>query len=212
MPPRKTVELDWGPPGMAGVDEVGRGPLAGPVVTAAVILDPAKPISGLRDSKQLSPAARDELALVIRENALAFCVAEASVEEIDRLNILQATMLAMFRAVQGLAVQPDEVWVDGNRCPKWPYRSQAVVKGDAKIAAIAAASILAKSHRDAWMTEQHARWPEYGFDRHMGYGTPQHLAALETHGACVLHRTSFAPVRRCLERGAPVDGVPDSLF
>ena len=214
MPPRARVELEPGPPGLAGVDEVGRGPLAGPVVTAAVILDPTRPIDGLADSKQLAPAAREALALLIRERALACCVAEASVAEIDRLNILQATLLAMRRAVEGLGLVPDEVWVDGNRCPPWPYRSRAVVKGDQKIAAIAAASILAKVHRDAWMVEQHALYPHYGFDRHMGYGTPQHLAALAAHGACALHRTSFAPVRRCLDRGAsePPAGAPPSLF
>lgn len=200
MAVRRVIVLEPGPLGMAGVDEVGRGPLAGPVVAAAVMLDPARPIAGLRDSKQLTAGARETLTATIRERALAFCVAEASVEEIDRLNILNATLLAMRRAVEGLAHMPLEVWVDGNRCPVWPYRSQAVVKGDQKIAAIAAAAILAKTWRDALMSAHHHAYPEYGFDRHMGYGTPQHLAALEAHGACALHRASFAPVRRCPAR------------
>lgn len=200
MPPRKLVVLDPGPPGLCGVDEVGRGPLAGPVVTAAVILDPARPVAGLRDSKQLSPGARDDLAGLIRERALAYCIAEASVAEIDKLNILNATLLAMRRAVEGLASEPVEIWVDGNRCPIWKYRSQAIVKGDQKIAAIAAASILAKTHRDHMMIALHEHWPQYGFDHHMGYGTPQHLAALDAHGVCPIHRMSFAPVRARAQR------------
>jgi ribonuclease HII len=200
MPPRAHVVLDPGPPGLCGVDEVGRGPLAGPVVTAAVILDPARPVPGLRDSKQLSASARDELAGLIRERALAYHIAEASVAEIDKLNILNATLLAMRRAVEGLASEPVEIWVDGNRCPIWKYRSQAIVKGDQKIAAIAAASILAKCWRDTLMIALHDSWPQYGFDRHMGYGTPQHLAALEVHGVCPIHRMSFAPVRARAQR------------
>lgn len=194
------MNLHWGPPGLCGVDEAGRGPLAGPVVAAAVMLDPARPIEGLRDSKKLSAAARERLAEAIRRDALAWCVAEASVAEIDTLNILKATMLAMRRAVDGLGHAPDDVWVDGNRCPEWPWRSQAVVKGDDKVAAIAAASILAKTARDAFMCSLHETYPAYGFARHMGYGTAQHLDALKAHGACPQHRRSFAPVKLVLDQ------------
>ncbi len=197
---RDPVVLPVGPPGLCGVDEAGRGPLAGPVTAAAVMLDPARPIAGLRDSKKLSAAARERLADAIRRDALAWCVAEASVEEIDALNILKATMLAMRRAVDGLGRAPDDVWVDGNRCPEWPWRSQAVVKGDDKVAAIAAASILAKTARDAFMCRLHETYPVYGFDRHMGYGTAQHLDALKAHGACPQHRRSFAPVKLVLDQ------------
>lgn len=192
------MTLHWGPTGLAGVDEAGRGPLAGPVVAAAVMLDPERRIDGLRDSKKLSATARERLADHIRRDALAWCVAEASVQEIDTLNILGATMLAMRRAVDGLGRAPDEVWVDGNRCPQWPWRSQAVVKGDDKIAAIAAASILAKTERDRFMCRLHEIHPQYGFARHMGYGTAQHLEALKAHGACPHHRRSFAPVKLVL--------------
>ncbi len=198
--PRDPVVLHIGPPGLCGVDEAGRGPLAGPVTAAAVMLDPARPIAGLRDSKKLSAAARERLADAIRRDALAWCVAEASVEEIDALNILKATMLAMRRAVDGLGRAPDDVWVDGNRCPEWPWRSQAVVKGDDRVAAIAAASILAKTARDAAMCRLHETYPVYGFDRHMGYGTAQHLDALKAHGACPQHRRSFAPVKLVLDQ------------
>ena len=200
MTPRQTVILHVGPLGLCGVDEVGRGPLAGPVTAAAVMLDPERPIDGLRDSKKLSAAARERLADAIRERAAAWCVAEASVAEIDQLNILQATMLAMQRAVAGLGRAPDDVWVDGNRCPNWEWRSQAVVKGDDKIAAIAAASILAKTARDQYMCRLHDDYPAYGFAKHMGYGTAAHLAALKAHGACPQHRRSFAPVKLVLDQ------------
>ena len=194
------MELHWGPLGLCGVDEAGRGPLAGPVVAAAVMLDPDQRIAGLRDSKKLSAAARERLADEIRMRAAAWCVAEASVDEIDRLNILHATLLAMQRAVAGLQRPPDEVWVDGNRCPNWGWRSQAVVKGDDKVAAIAAASILAKTSRDQFMCRLHEDYPAYGFARHMGYGTAAHLAALQAHGACPQHRRSFAPVKLVLDQ------------
>lgn len=197
---RQPVILHVGPLGLCGVDEAGRGPLAGPVTAAAVMLDPARPIDGLRDSKKLSASARERLADLIRERAAAWCVAESSVTEIDQLNILQATMLAMQRAVAGLGRIPDDVWVDGNRCPNWPWRSQAVVKGDDKVAAIAAASILAKTARDQFMCRLHADYPAYGFAQHMGYGTAAHLAALKAHGACPQHRRSFAPVKLVLDQ------------
>jgi len=197
---KSPVVLHVGPLGLCGVDEAGRGPLAGPVMAAAVMLDPGQPIDGLRDSKKLSAAARERLADEIRLRAVAWCVAEASVAEIDQLNILHATMLAMQRAVAGLGRAPDEVWVDGNRCPSWAWRSQAVVKGDDKVAAIAAASILAKTTRDQFMCRLHADFPAYGFAQHMGYGTAAHLAALQTHGACPQHRRSFGPVKLVLEQ------------
>ena len=200
MTPRQPVILHVGPLGLCGVDEAGRGPLAGPVMAAAVMLDPAQPIAGLRDSKKLSAAARERLADEIRARAVAWCVAEASVAEIDRLNILQATLLAMQRAVAGLRTPPDDVWVDGNRCPDWAWRSQAVVKGDDKVAAIAAASILAKTARDQYMCRLHDDYPMYGFARHMGYGTAVHLAALQAHGACPQHRRSFSPVKLVLDQ------------
>lgn len=183
---------------VCGIDEAGRGPLAGPVVAAAVILDPARPIAGLNDSKKLSERKRVALADLIRQNALAWCVAEASVEEIDRLNILQATLLAMQRAVAGLSVRPESALVDGNRCPRLDIPVEAVVKGDGKIASIAAASILAKTIRDAGMLALHAQYPQYGFDRHMGYPTAAHCAALQAHGASPVHRKSFGPVAQQL--------------
>ncbi|MHB1085630.1 MAG: ribonuclease HII [Thiobacillus sp.] len=197
---KPAVILHVGPLGLCGVDEAGRGPLAGPVTAAAVMLDPERPIDGLRDSKKLSAAARERLADEIRRHAVAWCVAEASVAEIDQLNILHATMLAMQRAVAGLARAPDDVWVDGNRCPKWAWRSLAVVKGDDKVASIAAASILAKTSRDQFMRTLHEDYPAYGFDRHMGYGTAVHMAALKAHGACPQHRRSFGPVKRVLDQ------------
>ncbi|HQU49541.1 MAG TPA: ribonuclease HII [Casimicrobiaceae bacterium] len=179
---------------VAGVDEAGRGPLAGPVVAAAVILDPARPIEGLADSKALSARRRGVLAAAIRERAKAHAVAHADVEEIDAIDILRATMLAMRRAVEALAVVPQEVLVDGNRCPELGCAVRAIVKGDRDVPAISAASILAKTARDAMLVELDLRYPLYGFARHKGYGTPEHLAALARHGPCAAHRRSFAPV------------------
>jgi ribonuclease HII len=183
---------------VCGIDEAGRGPLAGPVVAAAVILDPANPIVGLNDSKKLSAKRRELLAVEIRAKALAWAVAEASVEEIDRINILQASLLAMQRAVEGLGVRPSHALVDGNRCPKLACTSEAIIGGDGKVASIAAASILAKTVRDAGMLELHAIYPEYGFDRHMGYPTAAHLKALREHGVTPIHRHSYAPVAQLL--------------
>jgi ribonuclease HII len=184
---------------LAGVDEVGRGPLAGDVVAAAVILDPDKPVSGLRDSKKLSEKRRQILALEIRENALAWSVARASVAEIDELNILQASLLAMRRAVESLAVQPEYVLVDGNRLPVWSYPSDAVVRGDDRVAEIAAASILAKVQRDGELVALEQQYPGYGFARHKGYPTPMHLQALRELGVTPIHRRSFGPVRELLQ-------------
>lgn len=183
---------------VAGVDEVGRGPLAGDVVTAAVILDPDRPIQGLRDSKKLSETRRQQLAEQIREQALAWSVARASVAEIDELNILQASLLAMHRAVAALVPQPEYVLVDGNRLPRWHYASEPVVKGDDRVAAIAAASILAKVQRDSELVELGRQYPGYGFDRHKGYPTAVHLEALRTLGVTPAHRKSFAPVKNLL--------------
>ena len=179
-------------------DEVGRGPLAGPVVAAAVILNPQKPITGLLDSKLLDESQRDKLDIVIRRDALAFCVSEASVEEIDTINILHASMLAMQRAVQGLDTKPHLALIDGNRCPSLDCPKQAVVKGDQRVQSISAASIIAKVARDRMMVELHDQFPEYGFDRHKGYPTPQHRRAIAEHGVTALHRRSFAPVREAL--------------
>jgi ribonuclease HII len=202
--------FDWIRPGlMAGVDEAGRGPLAGPVVAAAVILDDHNPVHGLADSKVLSPARREELFDEIRARALAFCIAQAAVEEIDTLNILQATLLAMRRAVEGLRLLPAHVLVDGNQLPVLRIPAEAVIQGDAKVAAISAASILAKVHRDRLCVEQlHRDHPQYGFDAHKGYATPEHLRALKEHGACAAHRRSFAPVRETEQGhdGAPLRG------
>ncbi len=183
---------------IAGVDEVGRGPLAGAVVAAAVILNPKKPILGLLDSKLLDEAKRDVLDREIRKKALAFCVAEASVSEIDQLNILHASMLAMQRAIEGLGVAPNLVLVDGNRCPVMEYPCQAIVKGDQRVQAISAASIIAKVFRDRQMVELHKIHPEFGFDRHKGYPTAQHRAAIMQFGVTPMHRQSFAPVRNAL--------------
>jgi ribonuclease HII len=183
---------------ICGVDEAGRGPLAGPVFAAAVILDPAKPITGLRDSKKLSEAQRDALAVQIKENALAWSIAQCSEAEIDKLNILQATMLAMRRAVEGLSTQPTLALIDGNRCPVMSVRSEAIVKGDDKVAAISAASILAKTARDAALQVLHEQYPQYAFDQHKGYPTALHLERLRAHGVSPVHRKSYAPVRALL--------------
>ncbi len=183
---------------ICGVDEAGRGPLAGPVSAAAVILDPMKPIEGLADSKKLSELQRDRLAPVIRERALAWAVAFAEVEEIDRVNIFQATLLAMRRAVAALPIQPQQVLVDGLHCPDTGIPSQAIVQGDSKVAAISAASILAKTARDALMLQLHEQYPHYGFAAHKGYPTPAHFEALRAHGASEVHRKSFKPVRDLL--------------
>jgi ribonuclease HII len=183
---------------ICGVDEAGRGPIAGPVYAAAVILDPQQPIAGLKDSKLLAPRRREALAIAIRGEAHAWAVASATVEEIDRLNILQATLLAMRRAVERLEVIPDEAWIDGDRCPRLSCRVRAVIGGDRSVPQISAASILAKTARDAEMLRLHAQYPEYALDRHKGYPTPEHLALLARHGVCEIHRRSFAPVRRLL--------------
>jgi len=188
-------------PLICGVDEAGRGPLAGPVFAAAVILDPARRVAGLADSKALSARRREALAAEIRSGALAWSVASASVEEIDALNILQASLLAMRRAVEGLAFAPAEVLVDGLHCPALAVPARSIVRGDATVAGIAAASILAKVARDADMFALHCAHPVYGFDRHKGYPTAAHLTALREHGVCAAHRRSFAPVRVLLDRG-----------
>lgn len=184
---------------IAGVDEAGRGPLAGPVFAAAVILDPERPIAGLADSKKLSAKTRERLAVLIREQALAWAVASSSVLEIDTMNILQASLLAMRRAVEALTPLPDAIEVDGLYCPNVLMPAQAIVRGDASVAAIAAASILAKTARDAELLRLAKVYPQYGFDRHKGYPTAAHLAALENYGVTHIHRRSFAPVRRLLE-------------
>lgn len=191
-------EVAYTGPNLAGVDEVGRGPLAGDVVAAAVILDPGRPISGLRDSKKLSAPRREELAQLIRERALAWSVARASVAEIDEINILQASLLAMHRAVRALDPQPGYVLVDGNRLPRWDYASEPVVKGDDRVPAIAAASILAKVQRDSELIALEKQYPGYGFAAHKGYPTAVHLQALQTLGVTPVHRRSFAPVKKLL--------------
>jgi ribonuclease HII len=206
MRSRRSFRLDqlgpgWDQPGLvAGVDEAGRGPLAGPVFAAAVILDDLRPVRGLADSKSLSPRRRERLADEIRAHALCCAVASASVAEIDRVNILQASLLAMQRAVEGLRLIPRRVVVDGNRAPALAMTVAAVVKGDAKVAAISAASILAKVERDRFCEALHLEFPDYGFASHKGYPTPQHLAALARFGPCEAHRRSFGPVRLVLER------------
>jgi len=199
VPAGQQLDLAWHGAGLvAGVDEAGRGPLAGPVVAAAVVLDDASPIRGLADSKTLSAGRREQLFDEILARALCSGIALASVEEIDRLNILQATLLAMRRAVQGLRILPSRVLVDGNRLPVLPVPAEAVVRGDARVPSIAAASILAKVHRDRLCDQLHEAHPQYGFATHKGYPTPDHLAALRLHGPCPAHRRSFAPVRAAL--------------
>jgi ribonuclease HII len=183
---------------IAGVDEVGRGPLAGPVVAAAVILDSDKPIDGLMDSKKLSEARRETLSLEIRQKSLAWAIARAEVEEIDTLNILQASLLAMQRAVEQLSLAPQQVLVDGNRCPKLSYPVEAIVQGDNRVPAISAASIIAKVARDNEMVQLAQQYPGYGFEGHKGYPTRRHLQALEKLGVCPIHRRSYAPVKKCL--------------
>ncbi len=194
--------LIWDAPGLiAGVDEAGRGPLAGPVVAAAVILDDLKPIAGLADSKKLTALKRERLYDEIRAKALCCSIAEATVEEIDELNVLQATMLAMRRAVEGLRLKPTKVLVDGNRLPVLDVLAEAIVKGDSKVQAISAASILAKVTRDRWCEQIDREYPVYGFAKHKGYGTADHLQALRAHGPTPWHRRSFAPVAQCLALG-----------
>ena len=188
-------------PVICGVDEAGRGTLAGPVYAGAVILDPRRPVDGLKDSKQLSATRRDLLEVHIKECAAAWAVGVASVEEIDRLNILQATFLAMRRAVEALARSFDEVWVDGNQRPPWDFATRMVVGGDAKVAQISAASILAKTARDHEMRRLHEDFPQYDFAGHKGYGTAAHLAALRSHGPCAAHRLSFNPLKAWLAQG-----------
>ncbi len=197
--PAQQVAFAWDLPGLvAGVDEAGRGPLAGPVVAAAVILDDLNPIAGLNDSKKLTALRREKLFDEIRAKALCCSIAQASVEEIDQINILQATMLAMRRAVEGLRLKPAKVLVDGNRLPVLDVLAEAIVKGDATVPAISAASILAKVTRDRWCTQLDQQYPHYGFAGHKGYGTAEHLAALQVHGACPEHRKTFAPVTQVL--------------
>lgn len=186
---------------ICGVDEAGRGPLAGPVFAAAVILDPSKPISGLRDSKKLSESRREALAEQIKANAMAWSIAECSESEIDELNILHASMLAMRRAVESLNVAPTLALIDGNRCPLMSIRSEAIVKGDDTVPAISAASILAKTARDAVLIALHEKYPHYGFNQHKGYPTELHLECLRKHGVSPVHRKSYAPVRALLEQG-----------
>jgi ribonuclease HII len=185
---------------LCGVDEAGRGPLAGAVFAAAVVLDPGRPIEGLADSKVLAESTRDELALLIKANALAWAIASASVEEIDRINILRASLLAMRRAVDSLGMEPEEVCVDGLYTIDVAFKCIAIVKGDSKVRAISAASILAKTARDAEMTALDARYPGYGFAHHKGYASPEHLAALKALGPCEIHRRSFEPVHAALQR------------
>ena len=198
-PVAEQVAFTWDLPGLvAGVDEAGRGPLAGPVVAAAVILDELHPIKGLADSKKLTAARRDRLFDEIRAKALCCSIAQASVEEIEQLNILQATLLAMRRAVEGLRLKPAKVLVDGNRLPVLDVLAEAIVQGDALVPAISAASILAKVTRDRWCAEYDRLFPQYGFAKHKGYGTAAHLAALQLHGACPEHRRTFRPVTAVL--------------
>jgi len=186
---------------LAGVDEAGRGPLVGNVVAAAVILDENHPIDGLNDSKKLTAKRREVLAEQIRQHAKAWAVVSISPEEIDRINILQATKLAMAKSVEQLQIAPDHVFVDGNQPPEMPHPVTAIIKGDARVAEISAASIIAKVERDAQMLVLHEQYPQYGFDKHKGYPTKVHMELLKEHGPCPEHRRSYAPVRRCLEEG-----------
>ena len=188
-----------------GADEAGRGPIAGPVFAAAVILDPDRPIAGLKDSKKLSEHKRDELAVEIKQHARAWAIAQCSIQEIDELNILHASMLAMKRAIESLPIKPELALIDGNRCPKLAIAAKAIVKGDDKVPAISAASILAKTARDAVMLDLHRQYPEYGFDRHKGYPTAFHLEQLSIHGVSPVHRKTYAPVRKILE----LESLPD---
>ena len=204
LPP---VNLNYSGNLLAGVDEVGRGPLAGDVVTAAVILDPNNPIEGLADSKKLSEKKREHLYELIIERSLSYAIARCSVDEIDEINILQASLLAMKRAVEALPIQPEYVAVDGNKIPAWDYASEAVVKGDDRVDEIAAASILAKVTRDRELVAFDDLYPEYGFAKHKGYPTKVHLAALAEHGICPEHRRSFAPVRKVIELQSQYDEV-----
>ncbi|WMW82408.1 ribonuclease HII [Undibacterium cyanobacteriorum] len=197
--PQSLSLFDYDDELICGVDEAGRGPLAGPVTAAAVILDPNNPIDGLRDSKKLSEAQRDALAIEIKEKALAWSIAECSEQEIDELNILQATMLAMRRAVEGLKIQPSLALIDGNRCPVMPVRSEAIVKGDDKVPAISAASILAKTARDHLLARLHEQYPQYALDQHKGYPTALHLERLRAFGVSPIHRKSYAPVKALLK-------------
>jgi ribonuclease HII len=183
---------------VCGVDEAGRGPLAGPVYAAAVVLNPKKHIRGLDDSKKINEKERERLAIRIQTDALAFGIASASADEIDRMNVLNATLLAMRRAVEKLLITPDEVWVDGTQIPLVPYVARAIIKGDAQVAAISAASILAKTARDREMVILAAQYPQYGFEQHKGYATQLHLARIREYGACPAHRRSFAPVKHIL--------------
>jgi ribonuclease HII len=197
---------------ICGVDEAGRGPLAGPVFAAAVILDPARPVGGLRDSKKLTPARRGALALVIKRDALAWAIAECSAAEIDDLNILQASMLAMRRAIEALATVPALALIDGNRCPVMEIRALAIIGGDDKVHSISAASILAKTARDAALVRLHGIYPQYGFDQHKGYPTPMHLARLREHGVSPVHRRSYAPVRALLLTPDLAPNLASDLF
>jgi ribonuclease HII len=203
-PPETLSLFDYAGEIICGVDEAGRGPLAGPVFAAAVILDPQRPIEGLRDSKKLSEASRDNLALHIRNNALAWAIASCSEQEIDEINILQASMLAMRRAVESLTTVPTLALIDGNRCPVMAIRSEAIIKGDDKVQAISAASILAKTARDAALMVLHDAYPHYAFDRHKGYPTALHLERLRLHGVSPVHRRSYAPVKALLAQSEVV--------
>lgn len=215
-PPLPPFECQYRGKLLAGVDEVGRGPLVGAVVTAAVILDPGRPIAGLADSKKLTEKRREALYDQILEHATAWCLGRCEAEEIDRLNIFQATMLAMRRAVDGLSIAPEYVLVDGNRCPDWYWRSEPVIKGDSRVEAISAASILAKVTRDREMKVLHERFPEYGFAAHKGYPTPVHVEALNQYGAIFEHRRSFRPVQEAIDTvgfnaGKTAESLPESL-